>query len=284
MRVATVPTVKQRRAHHDPPARPRVGAARSGRHRLRRRHLRADATSSSTGRTASCWSPGPPARARRPRSTPAWPKINSPDLNILTVEDPVEYQLEGICQTAGQREDRSHLRRRAALVPAPRPRRHHGRRDPRPRDRRDRDPGVAHRPPGALDHPHQRRRRRDHAPGRHGRAAVPGRLVAGGAAGPAAGAARVPRVPRGLRARPRRTCRARHRPGGVRRAVGAAPVRFKGDEAFAPPPGHAVPGARGRLPGLPRRRLQGPDRHLRAADHRREDPPADHQERRRADA
>ena len=27
-------------------------------------------------------------------------KINSPDLNILTVEDPVEYQLEGISQTA----------------------------------------------------------------------------------------------------------------------------------------------------------------------------------------
>ena len=30
-------------------------------------------------------------------------KINSPDLNILTIEDPVEYQLEGISQVAGQR-------------------------------------------------------------------------------------------------------------------------------------------------------------------------------------
>ena len=36
--------------------------------------------------------------ARRPRSTPASRKINSPDLNILTIEDPVEYQLEGISQ------------------------------------------------------------------------------------------------------------------------------------------------------------------------------------------
>ena len=26
-------------------------------------------------------------------------RINSPDLNILTIEDPVEYQLEGISQT-----------------------------------------------------------------------------------------------------------------------------------------------------------------------------------------
>ena len=38
----------------------------------------------------------------------------------------------------------------AALVPAPGPGRDPGRRDPRPGDRGDRDPGVAHRPPGVL--------------------------------------------------------------------------------------------------------------------------------------
>ena len=35
-------------------------------------------------------------------------------------------------------------------LPAPGPRHHHGRRDARLRDRRDRDQGRAHRPPGAL--------------------------------------------------------------------------------------------------------------------------------------
>ena len=41
-------------------------------------------------------------------------KINSPDLNILTIEDPVEYQLDGISQVAVNDEDRADLRHRAA--------------------------------------------------------------------------------------------------------------------------------------------------------------------------
>ena len=60
---------------------------------------------------------------------------------------------------ADQPEDRPDLRARAALLPAPGPGRHHGRRDPRQGDGGDRDPGVAHRPPGVLHGPHQRRRR-----------------------------------------------------------------------------------------------------------------------------
>ena len=66
-------------------------------------------------------------------------EINSPDVNILTVEDPVEYQLEGISQIQVNPKIDLTFASRAALVPAPRPRRHHGRRDPRPGDRRDRD-------------------------------------------------------------------------------------------------------------------------------------------------
>ena len=108
---------RRRRAHHHPSARPRArccstwptSASATTTCALMRR-------ASSTGRTASCWSPAPPARARRPRSTPACREINTPDLNILTVEDPVEYQLEGISQIAGQPEDRSDLRHRAALA------------------------------------------------------------------------------------------------------------------------------------------------------------------------
>jgi general secretion pathway protein E len=57
-------------------------------HRHRRRHLAIIRASSSSARTASSWSPARPARARPPRSTPALSEINTPDLNILTVEDP----------------------------------------------------------------------------------------------------------------------------------------------------------------------------------------------------
>ena len=101
----------------------------------------------------------------------------------------------------GQRQDRSDLRVGAAQLPAPRSRRHHGRRNPRRRDAGHGDPGVAHRPPGALDDPHQRRGRRHHPSGRHGDRAVPRGVVAGGPAGAAPGAPPVPRVPRALPAR-----------------------------------------------------------------------------------
>jgi hypothetical protein len=43
-------------------------------------------------RTASCWSPARPARARRPRCTRRWPAGHRDDQH-LTVEDPIEYEL-----------------------------------------------------------------------------------------------------------------------------------------------------------------------------------------------
>ena len=48
--------------------------------------------------TARSWSPGPPAPARPRRSTPALTELNTPDRTIVTVEDPVEYELEGVKQ------------------------------------------------------------------------------------------------------------------------------------------------------------------------------------------
>ena len=50
-------------------------------------------------RTASCWSPGPPARARPPRCTPRCRASTPARTNIMTVEDPIEYELRGIGQT-----------------------------------------------------------------------------------------------------------------------------------------------------------------------------------------
>ena len=56
--------------------------------------------------------------------------INSPEKNVITVEDPVEYRLNRDQPGAGQREGRHDLRRGTALDPALRPGHCHGRRGP----------------------------------------------------------------------------------------------------------------------------------------------------------
>jgi general secretion pathway protein E len=48
--------------------------------------------------TACCWSPAPPAAARPPRCTRAIGEINTGHDKIITIEDPVEYQLAGVLQ------------------------------------------------------------------------------------------------------------------------------------------------------------------------------------------
>ena len=65
-------------------------------------HLRRS-TSSSTGRTASCWSPARPAPARRRRCTRASPRSTRPTSTSSPSRIPVEYQLEGISQTRSTR-------------------------------------------------------------------------------------------------------------------------------------------------------------------------------------
>ncbi|MCK7479009.1 MAG: Flp pilus assembly complex ATPase component TadA [Candidatus Moduliflexus flocculans] len=52
----------------------------------------------SASRTAWCWSPARPAAARPRRSTPACPRSSRAEDKIITIEDPVEYQLDGIAQ------------------------------------------------------------------------------------------------------------------------------------------------------------------------------------------
>ena len=126
--------------------------------------------------------------------------------NIMTVEDPIEYELDGIGQTQVNAQIDLTFAQRAARDPAPGPGRHHDRRDPRPRDRADRRAGVAHRPPGALHAAHQRRAR---APSRACidmgvepflLASTPARR-----AGAAPGAQALPRVQAAARARARPT-------------------------------------------------------------------------------
>ena len=102
--------------------------------------------------------------------------INSTDLRIITIEDPIEYEVPGRQPDAGALRDRAHVRLGAPPRAAPGPRRHHGGRDPRPGDGRHRDPRFADGPPGLLDPAHERRPGRHHAPGRHGDRALPRRL------------------------------------------------------------------------------------------------------------
>ena len=52
----------------------------------------------STRRMGWCSSPARRAQVSRPRSTPAWPRWPIPEVNVTTVEDPVEYRMDGINQ------------------------------------------------------------------------------------------------------------------------------------------------------------------------------------------
>ena len=119
-------------------------------------------------------------------------EVNTPEKNIITIEDPVERQIEGITQVQVNARAGPDLRQRAARHDARRPRHHHGRGDPRPRDRADRHRGRAHRPPGPLHAAHQRRAGRHQPPHRDGHRALPRRQRPGLHRRPAPGADAVP--------------------------------------------------------------------------------------------
>ena len=76
-------------------------------------------------------------------------ELNNPIYNIVTVEDPVEFQVPGINQVPVEEGNRAHLRQRAPLDSAPGPGHHHDRRNPRHGDGRNRHRSRADRPPGA---------------------------------------------------------------------------------------------------------------------------------------
>ncbi len=90
-------------------------------------------------------------------------EINEPERNIITIEDPVEYQLAGVNQLQVNLKAGLTFAERAAGDAARRPRRDHGRRDPRRRDGQDRHRVGADGPPRPVDPAHQRRALGDHA-------------------------------------------------------------------------------------------------------------------------
>ena len=141
---------------------------------------------------------GPTGSGKTTTLYAALSRLDRKTRNIMTVEDPIEYDLDGISQTQVNPRIEMTLRAGAARDPAPGPRRGDDRRDPRPRDRADRGAGVAHRAPGARHAAHQRRAGRGHAADRHGRRAVPARLQPDRRARAAPGAQALRRVPRAL--------------------------------------------------------------------------------------
>ncbi len=84
-------------------------------------------------------------------------EVYSPELKIITIEEPVEYELRRRQPDQRASRDRPHLRRRFAPHRAPRPGRDHGGRDPRLGDRGHRDPRRPDRPPGVQHRAHKRR-------------------------------------------------------------------------------------------------------------------------------
>ena len=85
---------------------------------------------------------GPTGSGKSTSLYAALSELNTPEKNIITIEDPVEYQLDGHHPDPGQPAGRPDLRQRPARDDARRPRHHHGRRDPRPRDGADRHRGA----------------------------------------------------------------------------------------------------------------------------------------------
>ena len=90
-----------------------------------------------------------------------------PGRNHAERRQPGEHQPEG----------RTHLRGSLARLFAPGSGHHHGRRDPRPRDGRDRAQGGADRSPCAVHAAHERRAQDAHPPDGHGRQALRDRDV-----------------------------------------------------------------------------------------------------------
>ena len=112
-------------------------------------------------------------------------ELNRPDVKIITAEDPVEYYLPGVnqCEVRSKigmtfaRIIRAMLRQNPNILLVGR--------DPRRRDGKHGDPGIADGTPGFQYAPHERCAQRCNKAGRHRGATVPRRQLGHGDHGPA---------------------------------------------------------------------------------------------------
>ena len=165
-------------------------------------------------------------------------ELNKPEYNIVTVEDPVEYQLAGINQVAVRADIgldfssalRSILRQDPDIVMIG-----------EIRDNETADIAVKAALTGhqVLEHAaHQRRRRRHHAPGRHGHRAVPDFEQRAAHLRATSRAPRVPELQGGVRARARDVQRLNMDPNAARRlstTAAAATAASSAAISAAPP-------------------------------------------------
>ena len=179
---------------------------------------------------------------------------------IITVEDPIEYQIPSITQIQVHAEIGYTFAPRAAAHPASGSGRDHDRRDPRPGDRGNRDPVRADRPRGSVHVAHQRRRIELHAAHRHGRGAVPRGRTDPWRPGPAPGAPSLSALREtGTALAARRRPAARHSGGPGRR-------QLDHHRGLRPLPAHGLPRANGHLrTGADVRRTAEHDRRRRSA-------------------
>ena len=197
---------------------------------LRAPRKRSACSTPSAGPTAWCWSPGPTGSGKTVSLYTCLNLLNKPGVNISTAEDPSEINLPGVNQVNVN--DKAGLTFAAALqvLPAPGSGHHHGRRNPRPRNRRHRDQGRADRPPGAVDAAHQRRADDADADAQHGHRALQHRLQRHPDHRAAAGA---PPVHRSARRRPTSRTRRCSTPAS-RKKTSTAPGRPTGRSAARP--------------------------------------------------
>ena len=78
---------------------------------------------------------GPTGSGKTTTLYTALERLNQPDVKILTVEDPVEYQMVGINQIQVKPQIDLTFANALRSIVRQDPGRHHDRRDPRPRDR-----------------------------------------------------------------------------------------------------------------------------------------------------
>jgi general secretion pathway protein E len=146
-------------------------------------------------------SPAPPAAARRPRCMPRLGRVDTATTNVLTVEDPVEYELPGIGQTqVNPKIDLTFAKALRAIL----------RQDPdvimigEIRDYETAQIAIQASLTGhlVLATVHTNDGEQRHAPDRHGRGALPAEQQPAGRAGAAPGAQALPALQAAGRRRP----------------------------------------------------------------------------------
>ncbi len=107
--------------------------------------------------TGAFFAVGPTGSGKSTTVYAALADMRRPEVNVITIEDPVEYRLEDVYQLQVNNRVGLTFASGSPLHPALRPRRRDGRRGARPRDGEDHARGGAHGSRGALDAALERR-------------------------------------------------------------------------------------------------------------------------------